>query len=164
MRSLLKHTKLRLPSDAVETVDLDVTPVMNVFVILIPFLITMVVFTHLAVLRFSLPPNVGAGLDGGSGKPKVKLTVVLTTDHIALTLGETLLDSIPLSNGTFDLNLLATRLSERRPSLELQDEAVVAVRDEVAFDKVVQVMDRCREAGFIRIGLSQATVNAHKGV
>ena len=42
-------------SAAVETDDLDVTPLMNVLIILIPFLITMAVFTSVAAINFSLP-------------------------------------------------------------------------------------------------------------
>ena len=38
-----------------ETKDVDVTPVMNVFVILIPFLLLMAVFTKIAIIDFSLP-------------------------------------------------------------------------------------------------------------
>ena len=33
---------------AAEVADLDVTPVMNMFIILIPFLVSMAAFTHLA--------------------------------------------------------------------------------------------------------------------
>jgi biopolymer transport protein ExbD len=43
-------------SKEIELFDLDVTPVMNLFMVLIPFLVSMAVFTHLAVVDFSLPP------------------------------------------------------------------------------------------------------------
>ena len=62
------------PSDAEEDTEVDVAPVMNMFIILVTFLISMAVFTHMAILEFSLPPNVGTGLDQSQGKPKLKLT------------------------------------------------------------------------------------------
>jgi biopolymer transport protein ExbD len=46
----------------------------------------------------------------------------------------------------------------------MQDQAIVAVQDGVAFKHVVAVMDRCREAGFVHIGLSSATDDPRKGV
>jgi len=39
-----------------DMIELDVTPVMNLFMVLIPFLVSMAVFTHIAVIDFSLPP------------------------------------------------------------------------------------------------------------
>ena len=43
------------PSQTIDNADVDVTPVMNVFIILIPFLVSMAVFTHHAIVEFSLP-------------------------------------------------------------------------------------------------------------
>lgn len=152
------------PSDLAEAVDLDVTPVMNMFVILIPFLVSMAVFTHFSILEFSLPPNVGTGLDISNGKPKLKLTVVLTRDYLAVTCGENMLDSIPLVRGEYNYPALQESLAAHRNATENQSEAVVAVRDGVRFKHVVTVMDRVKEKGFTRIGLSSATEDAVKGI
>jgi hypothetical protein len=51
------------PSASFDENDIDITPMMNMFIILVTFLVSMAVFTHVAILDFSLPPNVGAGLD-----------------------------------------------------------------------------------------------------
>jgi biopolymer transport protein ExbD len=149
--------RCRTPSDAAsEVIDIDVTPVMNMFIILIPFLVSMAVFTHLAILDFSLPPNVGTDLDSSQGKPKLKITVVVSRDYCAITLGDTMLDSIARTGDDFDYALLFTQLKTRRETTEIKNEIVVAVQDAIAFQKVVKVMDRCREAGFDKVGLSSA--------
>ena len=57
--SFLNHQP---PSEAADVADLDVTPVMNMFVILIPFLVSMAVFAHVSIIEFSLPPNVGPSM------------------------------------------------------------------------------------------------------
>jgi biopolymer transport protein ExbD len=158
MRSMLS------PSEVADVIDIDVTPVMNMFIILIPFLVSVAVFTQLSILEFSLPPNVGTGLDDSTGKPKLKLTVVVTPDYLALTHGENLLDSMGLKEGRFDLSMLTERLLVRRDSIEIKDEVIVAVRDKVKFEDVVSVMDRCREAGFEKTGLSSATENTEGGM
>lgn len=146
------------PSEAAgETIDIDVTPVMNMFVILIPFLVSMAVFTHLSIIEFSVPPNVGVGLAAAdSEKPRLKLTVVAAEQFCSLTLGDSLLDSLPRSGADYPLEQLRGRLASRRGALEVQDEVVVATRDKVQFKDLVALMDACRESGFEKIGLSSA--------
>ena len=148
---------------AEETIDIDVTPVMNMFIILIPFLVSVAVFTQLSIVEFSLPPNVGTNLDQSDGKPKLKLTAVVTPAYLAITRGEEMLDSIPLVDGEYDYGLFHERLSVHRESADIRDEIVVAVRDAVRFKYVIRVMDRCRDVGFENVGLSSATEDPAQG-
>jgi biopolymer transport protein ExbD len=146
------------PSEAAgENVELDVTPVMNMFVILIPFLVSMAVFTHLSIIEFSVPPNVGVGLAAAENeKPRLKLTVVAAETFCSLTLGDSLLDSLPRTAADYPIEELRIRLVARRAVLAVQDEVVVATRDKVQFKDLVALMDVCRESGFEKIGLSAA--------
>jgi biopolymer transport protein ExbD len=153
----------QLPSGPGDDNEIDVAPVMNMFIILVTFLISMAVFTHVAILEFTLPPNVNAGLDRTKGNPKLRLTVRLGADFMGVVLGDKLLDSLAVDNGKFPFDLLAGRLKARRGETALQDEVVIASRDEIAFKQVVHVMDICREAGFTKVGLSSATVNPDEG-
>jgi biopolymer transport protein ExbD len=155
---------LRTPTDAAEEViDIDVTPVMNMFVILIPFLVSVAVFTHLAVLEFSLPPNAGAGLDHSSANPVPKLTVVLAPDFLLVTQGDRRLDSLPSRENAYAFDTLAQRLARYRTEALIDSQAIVASRDSIRFQHVVRAMDACREAGFARVGLSSATREPERG-
>lgn len=157
MKPLSFIRRTRSPSEvAGETVDVDVTPVMNMFIILIPFLVSMAVFTQVSIVEFGLPPNVGAGLDNGDGKPKLKITVVVAQQFLGITYGESMLDSIPRAQSGYQLDTLQARLVERRAAADIKDEVIVAVRDPVRFKHVIAVMDRCRESGFDKVGLSSA--------
>jgi biopolymer transport protein ExbD len=159
--TFIKHPP---PSQLEEQIDLDVTPIMSMFIVLIPFLVSMAVLTHLSVLQFSLPPNVGAGLASTPGeKPKLKLTVIVTGAYLGITLGERMLDSIPAVAGSYDFALFAKRLAVYRAEEQATSDIVVASRDEVHLKQVVAVMDRCREAGFDHIGLSSATADPQSG-
>jgi biopolymer transport protein ExbD len=122
----------------------------------------MAVFTHLAILDFSLPPNVGAGLDESKGKPKLKITVVVTGKYLAITHGEKMLDSIPRVKNEYNYSSFYERLSAHRKDVEIKDEVIVAVQDPIQFKFVVKVMDRCREAGFKKVGLSSAPEEPEK--
>ncbi len=160
MKSLRRNEGI--PSETIA--DIDVTPIMNMFIILIPFLVSMAVFTHLAVLHFALPPNAGCDLASENDIPKLKLTVVIAEEYLALTRGETMLDSVAAVSGVYDLSRLATSVARCRTDSDQADEAIVAVRNGIAFEKVVQVMDICRNAGFTKIGLSNATENPATGI
>jgi biopolymer transport protein ExbD len=153
----------RLLSESGENNEIDIAPVMNMFIVLVTFLISMAVFTHVAIMEFTLPPNVGAGLDQSKGKPKLRLTVRVGSDYMGIVLGDKLLDSLPVAQGKFSFDTLAAKLQMRRKETAVQDEIVIASRDEVAFKQVVHVMDICRETGFSKVGLSSATVNPEAG-
>jgi biopolymer transport protein ExbD len=159
--SLLRETNLL--SDSGEDNEIDIAPVMNMFIILVTFLISMVVFTHVAILEFSVPPNVGTGLDQSKGKPKLRLTVRVGSDYLGIVLGDRLLDSLPVIDGNFPFESLAAHLHTRRGETAIQDEIVIASRDEIAFKQVVHVMDICRETGFSKVGVSSATVDPAAG-
>ncbi|HEX3020690.1 MAG TPA: biopolymer transporter ExbD [Chitinispirillaceae bacterium] len=146
----------RTPSEAADAADLDVTPVMNMFVILIPFLVSMAVFTHLSIIEFSLPPNVSSAMANQTEKPHPRLTVRLGADYIGIVMGENLLDSLPVNGIEFPFDTLALRLKTRLLQLDYHEEIIIASTDKISFKYVVRVMDICRSAGFEKIGLSSA--------
>jgi biopolymer transport protein ExbD len=155
-----------LPSEAVESeIDIDVKPIMNVLIILIPFLVSVAVYTNLAVIDMSLPPNVtAAGGAGPSGeRPKLKITVVVGQSFCAITLGENLLDSIPRTSDEYPYDTIAARLSARRAAAEVNNEVIVAPRDKIQFKYVVRIMDACKKTGFEKVSLASATENPGGG-
>lgn len=158
-----KNSLFKLAHSA-EAPDVDVTAMMNIMIILLTILIAMAVFTRISMLSFSLPPNVGTGLNADSGKPKLKMTVVVTPLYCAITYGDKMLDSIPVMENEEGYSALKKKILERREMVEITDEAVVAVRDRVRFQSMVKVMDICRECGFEKVGVSSATENAESGV
>ncbi len=143
------------PSRAAGAPDVDVTPIMNMFVILIPFLVSMAVFTHLAVLRFSLP---GDGAAGGEKSPRLPLTVAMTLEELAVTHGERILSRHARTEDGHAFAQLGDALQALRGSAgTIADTIVIAVDDGLLFDEIVQCMDACREAGFVHVRLAQGT-------
>jgi biopolymer transport protein ExbD len=137
---------------------------MSMFLILLPFLVSMAVLTHLTILEFSLPPNVGPGSGGPSSeKPRLKLTMVITPGYLLVTHGERMLDSLPLVHGNYDFGRITEILVRHKKELNLENELVVASRDRIRLKNIVTLMDRCKAAGFEKIGLSSATENPGEG-
>lgn len=151
------YRSIRPPSQVAHTEDLDVTPVMNMFIILIPFLVSMAVFTRMSIIEFSLPPNVGVQMNQSQVKPEPKLTIRIGGDYVGVVLGEELLDSLPVVSGTFPMEALREKIRIRKSLHGYSGEVVIASLDGIAFKHVVAVMDICRDAGLEKIGLSSAT-------
>jgi len=154
------YRSIRPPSQVASVEDIDVTPVMNMFIILIPFLVSMAVFTRMSIIEFSLPPNVGVQMNQSQEKPVPKLTIRIGNDYLGIVLGEELLDSLPVSSGNFPMETLREQIRIRASLHGYSGEVVIASSDGVAFKQVVAVMDICRDAGLDKIGLSSATDNA----
>jgi biopolymer transport protein ExbD len=143
------------PAKLAEAPAVDVTPIMNMFIILLPFLISMAVFSHLTVLQFSLPA------DGGPGRAvadaEIPLTVAMTESEIAITRGELILATIAATELGYDFPQLIVSLQNFSADYSVAEGVVVAVDDGVVFDDVVHCMDTCRQAGFSDIGLAAGT-------
>ncbi len=143
------------PAQLADDGAVDVTPIMNMFIILIPFLVSMAVFSHLSVLQFSLPP------DGGTGRiddeQELPLTVAMTVEEIAITRGEMILLTIPQTEGLYDYEGLKVALLTLRSENGEENNIVLAVDDNVVFEDIVECMDHCRDSGFEEIGLAAGT-------
>ena len=173
MKSLSIAKKSFVPSDALGAeIDIDVKPMMNVLLILIPFLVSVAVYTRLSIVEMSLPPNVTGASSSQGGKPKLKLTVVVGTSFVSITYGEKMLDSLAttldktlignhgITMGTkadYAYEQLLTRLKARRAAVDERGEVIVAVRDSISFKYVVRIMDTCKKAGFEKVSLASAT-------
>ncbi len=146
-----------------EDVELDITPLMNIFIVLVAFLISMAIFTRLAIVEFSLPPNVNSSMSSSDQKPVPKLTVRLDEKFVGVILGEQMLDSLPVQNGQVPFNDLSKKLVLHNNNL-IDKEIIVASVDKIPFQLIVRTMDICRSAGFEKVGLSSATVDPGAGL
>jgi len=96
-----------------ETVELDVTPVMNLFLVLIPFLVSMAVFTHLAVVEFSLPPGVSPDDAKGQNDEvsnELDISIVITNKGYTIVGSGQKLPMIPKIDGKYNFTALEARL------------------------------------------------------
>lgn len=147
------------PSEAADQViDIDVTPIMNMLVVLIPILVSMAVFSHYAVHRFYLPSNAGNAVDNDTSKVKLKTTLLVDRDYIIIAVGGDEVDSLPVEKGVYNVDALENALITGRGLSGDSTKVVISVRDEVLFDKTVELMDLCRSVGFENVGLSSAPV------
>lgn len=77
----------RLRSVSEEDTDLNMVPIMNLFMVLIPFLLMSASFLHIKAINTSIPVNSAAGTNEEIIPPEAKVTAVLSlySDRIQLS-------------------------------------------------------------------------------
>lgn len=147
----------RRKSDQGEAIDLDMTPMMNMLIILISFLVTMVVFTHLAVIKFSLPSS-EAGSGGApadsAAQEDVDITLVFSESGFQIVGEGKKLDPIPKGASGFDFGRLGDSMRDLRKEYPLAQSVVMLIDTSILYQDIVTAMDVCRDHRFPNILLS----------
>jgi biopolymer transport protein ExbD len=135
MRSLLMR---RQP----KTSELLLVPMIDVFTVLVTFLLMTAVFSRIAVMQIDLPSSVSSKATG----PKFRLEIIVRQDGFELTDGAQLIATIPKVHGAQDLGALAEHvLAVKREHPASEDASVLSER-KVPYDDLIQVMDVIRDA------------------
>jgi biopolymer transport protein ExbD len=132
-----------------DTAELNITAFMNLMVILVPFLLITAVFSRLAILELNLP--------GSSTEPvepqeqTFQLEVIVRKDKIEIgDRNQGLLGIYPNSaEGEYDYDALSGKLSELKNRYPNKTDASILLESDIAYDTLVQVMDRVRIAELI---------------
>jgi biopolymer transport protein ExbD len=122
-----KMTALNRGGDEEEAADADVTPMLNLMVILIPVLLTSSEFVKVGSIELKLPESAQSGGGGGAGvsqDAKLDVGIVITSKGFNVfnyfkaedkSSPQTAVDKrpdIPLDNGAYDFKALAAKLAE----------------------------------------------------
>jgi biopolymer transport protein ExbD len=116
-------------------------PMIDIFVVLVTFLLMTAVFSRITILQLDLPSSNDAG---ASATPTFRLEVIVRQSGFELTNGETLIAALPKVNGEYDwqtLSQLAVQLKRENPDVT---DASVLMEREVQYDYLIQVMDAIR--------------------
>ncbi len=146
MRNSLRQRRARRQGQRDDS--LNITPFMNLMVALIPFLLTGVVFSRLAVLDLNLPTASSAQAATPPVQEPFKLIVALHHDAISVRGSGLSVTRLALrDDGTYDLAGLTALLQRVKASYPLEKSVILLSEPDVAYESLVEVMDVCREAG-----------------
>jgi biopolymer transport protein ExbD len=139
-----------------EVLDIDVAPYLNVFLALLPIMVTMTVFTQIAVIDFSLPPAASAGVaEEQPGEMKdLDISIVVTTNGFRIVGTGKQLDLVPTDRGQYQFDKLRILLKAIKFQYPSQKSVVLVLDSDVLYDDIVKFMDVCRESQFPDIALS----------
>ncbi|PTT81276.1 biopolymer transporter ExbD [Pelomonas sp. HMWF004] len=125
---------------------LEVTAFINVIVVLVPFLLSTAVFSHLAVLDLALPAQT-SGPERIDTDNLLKLEIVMRPD--ALEVGDRvggLIQRIPSTPQGYDLATLSALMQNIKAKYPASKSASVLAQPDTSYDSLVQVMDTVRQA------------------
>lgn len=140
--------------NAREVADVNLIPVMNLFVTLIPFLLLAAAFYHVSVIPTSLPSQTEGTSDTANDDVSVTVNLLVEKDKIRLTASSATLDEETLSEltleimrqkGEFDLDMLTSALVEIKKRYKKSDTVIVLPSDDIPYREVVQILDTSRE-------------------
>ena len=123
--------------------DLNLTPVMNIFMVLIPFLLLTAVFAKTAVIDIYLPRTSSEGV--AASAPSEILSVTLTDDGFKLGgLGRNA-PFVPKKNGNYDFASLSESLLKLKENYPDKNEVVLLFPQNAPYEIVIKLMDSTRE-------------------
>jgi len=132
----------------IETAELNITAFMNLMVILVPFLLITAVFSRLAILELNLPASSTEPAD--PQELTFQLEVIIRADKIEV--GDRNVGALGIYPNTadgYDYESLSNKLTEIKDSYPDKTDAAILLESDIAYETLVQVMDRVRLAEVI---------------
>lgn len=143
-------------------VEIDMVPVMNMFLVLIPFLLMSSNFLHLKAINTSVPVKSETSMRSESKVSEIEVTAIveIQSGEIKLTassdeLNEDQLKKLDMTfakadtrdndNGDYRLADLALALQEIKAKYPKSNTVILIPGEDVLYDTIVQTMDAARQ-------------------
>jgi biopolymer transport protein TolR len=137
---------------------LNIIPVMNLMIILIPALLLMASFVQLAVINVAAP-QIGSGEpqerdEDEDDKPPLNLTINVTERGFTIAGTGAVLPSpseeggptVPLTpTGEYDYEGLTRQLVEIKDNFPDESQVIINAEDDIKYNVLIEVMDHSRE-------------------
>lgn len=136
-------------------VEVDMVPIMNMFLVLVPFLLMSASFLHIKAINTSVPVLAAASKQQ-QADPGLKTTVVLELSKkvIDLSLQADTLEPQETtkwhrqfqkqSDDTFPLAMMADQLGHIKSAYPASDTLIIVPDGDVLYDTIIQIMDTAR--------------------
>jgi biopolymer transport protein ExbD len=136
-----RRKKEALETDIMEL--LNLTPLMDVFTVLVVFLLITAVFTSITIMELSVPTNAGASV---SSKPNFTIEVIVRKAGLEIANGSSVEAAIPNKDDKYDLKKLSEILLRLKAQYPEKEDATVLMEPKVEYDYLIQIMDAVRGA------------------
>jgi biopolymer transport protein ExbD len=130
-------TRLRKP------VELMLVPMIDIFTVLVTFLLMTAVFSRITILQLDLPSSNSAS---AGTPPAFRLEVIVRHEGFELTNGTKLIATIPKVDGAYDFKSLTRMAVSLKGEYPQANDASVLLERDVQYDYLIQSMDAIRSA------------------
>jgi biopolymer transport protein ExbD len=122
--------------------ELMLVPMIDIFTVLVTFLLMTAVFSRIAVVELDLPSSAG----GPVTEPSFRFEVIVRKQGFELSNGREVIAAIPKVNGAYDLKSLTEAARSLKQDHPDQDEASVLLERDIPYDDMIQAMDAIRSS------------------
>jgi biopolymer transport protein ExbD len=122
--------------------ELMLVPMIDIFTVLVTFLLMTAVFSRITILELDLPSSTS----GAVTEPTFRLEVIVRKEGFELTNGSALIATLPKVDGEYDVKRLSELALSLKGDYPEADDASVLLEPEIEYDHLIQVMDAIRSA------------------
>ena len=136
----MRHSKarrVRKPSE------LLLVPMIDIFTVLVTFLLMTAVFSRITIMELELPSAAGGAT---VPEPEFRLEVILRSEGFELTNGTSVIAAVPKVGSEYDLAALSELAQSIKRDHPDVDDASILLEPKVEYDDLIQVMDAIRSA------------------
>jgi biopolymer transport protein ExbD len=123
-----------------QATELNLVPMIDIFTVLVTFLLMTAVFSRITIVELDLPSSASASV----APPQFRLEVIVRKEGFELTNGTSLIATIPMVNGAYDLKKLGELVLALKRDYPNANDASVLLQPEIEYDHLIQVMDVVR--------------------
>lgn len=134
--------------------DIDVTPLLNVMVVLIAFLILSAVFSRITIQEIVLPTQADAG--AAPDKTLVTIEVIVRQDSLEIGDGKSVTATIPKHGMKYDLQKLSEVLLRLKEKHSDKQDVIILIEPDIEYESMIQVMDAVKVAEVKKEGQENA--------
>ena len=120
--------------------ELNLVPMIDIFTVLVTFLLMTAVFSRITILELELPSSANTTV----APPQFRLEVIVRQEGFELTNGTSLIATIPKVDGAYDLKKLGELVLALKRDYPDADDASVLLQPQIEYDHLIQVMDVVR--------------------
>ena len=146
----------------------NLIPIMNLFIVIIPMLMTIMVTVHLAMIEITLPTE-GAGNGDVDSQEQLEdlprvITLALLPDRFEIMVEgiEDIITIPQLSAGTYDYFTLDKNIARLKISNEKQGTIDILPDPSVKFDTLLRSIDICKSNNFPNIKYLTSSTKFYK--
>jgi len=134
-------TRMRKP------VELLLVPMIDIFTVLVTFLLMTAVFSRITILQLDLPSS---NAHRSGTPPAFRLEVIVRHEGFELTNGTELIATIPKLDGEYDFKSLTDMAVSLKRQYPDANDASVLLEKDVQYDYLIQSMDAVRTAEVVQ--------------
>ena len=116
-------------------------PMIDIFVVLVTFLLMTAVFSRITILQLDLPSS---NSQSAGTPPAFRLEVIVRHEGFELTNGTKLIATVPKIDGKYDFNTLTQMAVSLKQDYPDASDASVLLERDVEYDYLIQTMDAIR--------------------